>query len=264
MSHPAKLAAPTLPPHLGDATLQPADGLLRCRDARPAPVADDQLGPTIGRIGVGGALVAMILLAVQGLVAISVADATSEVPEAVRIERLYGIVSMLNGITLIIAGIAVLRARAWSGWARFFPLAGIYVFVPLTIGYLRPDPRQGGHRRLDASLRGPGFALISPATSRPMAGRTCRHPASVREVREYVPGRADISGRSAAGRPRSDPAEKNRPGVGRTAAMVEQVRAPGDETYQKFDFYFSRECGGDPGHRGGIRDLRLFGRAAAK
>lgn len=43
------------------------------------------------------------------------------------------------GLFLILAGIAVLRARVWPGWQRYLPLAlGIYVFVPLTPGIFGP------------------------------------------------------------------------------------------------------------------------------
>ena len=49
-----------------------------------------------------------------------------------------------------------------------------------------------------------------------------------------------------------------------TAAMVVEVRSPGDETYEKFHFYYTRGVEeilvADPAGR----DLRLFGRGSAE
>ena len=91
---------------------------------------------TVGGIG---SVVAMTLLAVQELVTISVRDdlVTSDAANAVNSS--YGIVSILNGVALIVLGVAVLRARRWTGWARWLPLVlGIYVFVPLTPAIFGP------------------------------------------------------------------------------------------------------------------------------
>ena len=85
--------------------------------------------------------------------------------EAVRIDSLYEIVSMLNGITLIIVGIAVRRARAWTGWARFNPLAsGIYVrraaldgIPPRSRGVRAVRPRPREIERADQPRAGRGW-----------------------------------------------------------------------------------------------------------
>jgi hypothetical protein len=46
---------------------------------------------------------------------------------------LFGVGPTLTGAGLVVAGIAVLRARRWTGWQRFMPLTlGIYVFAIMT------------------------------------------------------------------------------------------------------------------------------------
>jgi hypothetical protein len=87
----------------------------------------------LGRIGSWGAIVGMGLLSIVELVAISGSDAARPSPSANLIESLYGIPSVLIGLSLIAAGIAVIRAGRWHGWRRALPLLlGVYVFVPLT------------------------------------------------------------------------------------------------------------------------------------
>lgn len=85
------------------------------------------------RLGMWGAMVSMALLTVTELVAISGANSAYPSARTDVIESLYGITSILIGATLIVAGIAVLRAGRWRGWARYVPLGlGVYVFVPMT------------------------------------------------------------------------------------------------------------------------------------
>jgi len=89
----------------------------------------------------GGALavLAMTLLAVQELVAISAADAAYPSDQTDVVEGIYGVLSMLNGVALVVFGIAVLRAGRWLGWRRWVLLGlGIYVFVPLTPAIFGP------------------------------------------------------------------------------------------------------------------------------
>ncbi|GAA1554479.1 hypothetical protein GCM10009789_04850 [Kribbella sancticallisti] len=93
----------------------------------------------VGRIGVGGSVLAMLGLAAVEVAAISARDSLYPSPETDTLDIWYGVTSMGIGVFLILAGIAVLRAKAWSGWPRYLPLAlGIYVFVPLTPGILGP------------------------------------------------------------------------------------------------------------------------------
>jgi hypothetical protein len=94
---------------------------------------------TVGRIGVAGSVVAMLGLAVLEVVAISAKDSPSPSPRTDTIEAWYGVASIAIGVFTVVAGIAVIRAKVWSGWQRYLPLAlGIYVFVPLTPGIFGP------------------------------------------------------------------------------------------------------------------------------
>jgi hypothetical protein len=93
----------------------------------------------LGRIGVGGSVLAMLGLAILELVAISAKDSPYPSARTDTIETWYGVVSTLIGLFTVLAGIAVLRAKRWSGRQRYLPLAlGIYVFVPLTPGIFGP------------------------------------------------------------------------------------------------------------------------------
>jgi hypothetical protein len=90
----------------------------------------------IGRlasVGSWGAIASIALLAACELLAISAADALRPSGRADLMDSLYGIASIVTGITLIVLGVAVIRTGRWQGLRRFLPLAlGIYIFVPLT------------------------------------------------------------------------------------------------------------------------------------
>lgn len=77
----------------------------------------------LARIGLGIALVASALfLPFEILVAIN-----EEVGGA-----LLGLSALAQGLGLLLAGIAVLRAGIWTGWRRFTPLlCGLYTFLIL-------------------------------------------------------------------------------------------------------------------------------------
>lgn len=84
-------------------------------------------------------MLAMLGLAAVELAAISARDSLYPSPRTDTLDLSYGVTSIAIGVFLIIAGIAVLRAKVWSGWQRYLPLVlGIYVFVPLTPGILGP------------------------------------------------------------------------------------------------------------------------------
>jgi hypothetical protein len=90
-------------------------------------------------IGGAGSVVTMGLLAVQELVAISAASASYPSTLADTVGGVYGGVSLLNGVVLILFGVAVLRAGRWTGWSRWLPLIlGVYVIVPLTPAIFGP------------------------------------------------------------------------------------------------------------------------------
>jgi hypothetical protein len=75
----------------------------------------------------------MGMLAATELVAITAANSTYPSAQTGTLDSLYGVSSILIGASLIVAGIAVIRAGRWHGWRRVLPLLlGLYVFVPLT------------------------------------------------------------------------------------------------------------------------------------
>jgi len=87
----------------------------------------------MGRWGGWGAVVGMGGAAVAELVSISGVDSARSSARADAIGVVYGFASVLIGVGLVLAGIAVIRAQRWHRWARIVPvLLGIYVFVPLT------------------------------------------------------------------------------------------------------------------------------------
>ena len=77
----------------------------------------------LARVGLGIALVASVLfLPFEVLVAINL-----ELGGA-----LLGLCALAQGLGLLLAGIAVLRAGRWGGWQRFTPLScGLYTFLVL-------------------------------------------------------------------------------------------------------------------------------------
>ncbi|HUS29010.1 MAG TPA: hypothetical protein VMZ53_10875 [Kofleriaceae bacterium] len=89
-----------------------------------------------GRIMRGAAWVAAIgvaLLAVNELNAIRYAEWTLHTANAGALGAGYGISTNLVGLGTLVAGIGVLRAKRWTGWHRWVPLAIALVhFVGVT------------------------------------------------------------------------------------------------------------------------------------
>jgi hypothetical protein len=115
---------------------------------------------------IGGSLsvLAMTLLGIQELVAISAADASYPSDRTDLVEGIYGALSMLNGLALVVLGVAVVTAGRWHGWRRWVLLGlGIYVFVPLTPAIFGPFVVArlaiGAWMLLFAAL---GWALLRP------------------------------------------------------------------------------------------------------
>lgn len=86
----------------------------------------------LGRIGLGVAAVAQVLFAVAELI--------FESNPGVG-EQLFNVAPILSIVGMVLAGIAVLRAGRWSGWARFSPLAvGLWMLVVVTPVLLTAGP----------------------------------------------------------------------------------------------------------------------------
>jgi hypothetical protein len=85
----------------------------------------------LGRIGHVVAVAGMAGLAINELLAISAAGQASDSAAAGTIGAIYGFVTTMIGLGMIIAGIAVVRDGVWSGWQRWLPLVmGIWLFIP--------------------------------------------------------------------------------------------------------------------------------------
>ena len=60
-------------------------------------------------------------------------------PETAFLDTSFGIASILIGVGLTLAGVAVARANEWAGWRRFVVLiCGVAVFVIVIPGVFGP------------------------------------------------------------------------------------------------------------------------------
>jgi len=86
----------------------------------------------LARVGYWMAAVALVLLAVVEIVALSAANAALTDPEAVLVVSLYGFPTLLAGAGLVLGGAGLARSSGLTGWRRWLPLAlGVWVFVPM-------------------------------------------------------------------------------------------------------------------------------------
>jgi hypothetical protein len=123
----------------------------------------------------GGAWTTGVALSVIGLLAwtacelwaISLVHMLKTAAAANAVNTGYGISNNLIGVGLIVTGVAVVRARRWSGWPRCTPLIlGIAVFVIVLPGVF--GPFLAG--RLAISLWMVGWAALGAALIRNQAG----------------------------------------------------------------------------------------------
>lgn len=83
-----------------------------------------------GRVGSGIAAAGMVVLSLCEVRALTLLNVAYPSPPTDVLDVFFGISSMLIGLGLVMAGVAVVRARRWAGWQRFAPLAcGAAVFV---------------------------------------------------------------------------------------------------------------------------------------
>lgn len=119
----------------------------------------------VARIGCWVAVGGMALLTVTEAVAIGASAMTAPTALTSALGGLYGVSSTLLGIGLVMAGIAVVRAGRWHGWARYLPLAmGIWVFVPM-FPALTLSPTVGARLAISGWML--LFALLGWALARP-------------------------------------------------------------------------------------------------
>ncbi|EON22822.1 hypothetical protein CF8_3425 [Nocardioides sp. CF8] len=83
------------------------------------------------RIARAAVLAGMALLAVNELVAITVAGEPSDSASAGNVGAVYGVATLMIALGMIVAGAAAIRGGAWSGWQQWLPLVvGAWLIVP--------------------------------------------------------------------------------------------------------------------------------------
>lgn len=93
----------------------------------------------LGRAGIGVAATGMVLLSVCEVMAMVLVDAMAADTAVGWLGAAYGLATVTIGVGLVMAGIAVARARVWRGWARFVVLTGgVAVFVVVLPGVAGP------------------------------------------------------------------------------------------------------------------------------
>lgn len=93
----------------------------------------------IGRAGVRVSVLGLVALTLCELVAITLADSAYPTSRTDLLDTGYGISSILIGVGLVMAGIAVARTGRWSGWSRYAVLAcGAAVFGIVIPGVFGP------------------------------------------------------------------------------------------------------------------------------
>lgn len=117
-----------------------------------------------------------LALAVLGLLVLIVGEFLDPVDPATA-ETLFAVAPLVTGPGLVLAGVAVLRARSWSGWRRVVPLAcGAYllvVFVPVVVATGTDVGFLVAVTGWDLGLAALGLAVVqeasAPASTRPRA-----------------------------------------------------------------------------------------------
>ncbi len=93
----------------------------------------------LGRVGVWISLVGMAALTLCEVWAMTFATSPYPGPGTDVLHTSYGAASILIGVGLVLAGVAVARAGEWTGWRRFVPLiCGVAVFVIVIPGVFGP------------------------------------------------------------------------------------------------------------------------------
>ena len=88
----------------------------------------------LGRLGSGALIMGGVVFVAAQVASAFLPDARSAEPSAGVVVMLFAVGSLLTALGFVVAGVAVLRARVWSSWRRFTPLAvggAMVCLVPL-------------------------------------------------------------------------------------------------------------------------------------
>ncbi len=84
----------------------------------------------LARVGLWASAIALVALTLCEVASIARADSAYPTPRTDALGAGYGVASILIGVGLILAGVAVARTHHWTGWARYTVLiSGVAVFV---------------------------------------------------------------------------------------------------------------------------------------
>ena len=93
----------------------------------------------LGRVGVWISLVGMAALTLCEVWAMTFATSPYPGSGTNVLDMSFGVASILIGVGLVLAGVAVARTGEWTGWRRFVPLiCGVAVFVIVIPGVFGP------------------------------------------------------------------------------------------------------------------------------
>ena len=93
----------------------------------------------LGRVGLWISVLGMATLTLCEVGAMTLATSPFLSPRTNLMDMLYGVASILIGLGLVLAGVAVVRASKWDGWHRFVGLiCGASVFVIVIPGVFGP------------------------------------------------------------------------------------------------------------------------------
>ncbi len=93
----------------------------------------------LGRVGLWISVVGMAALTLCEVGAITLATSPYPTPRTDLMDMSFGVASILIGVGLVPAGVAVAKARGWVGWRRFVVLTcGVAVFVIVIPGVFGP------------------------------------------------------------------------------------------------------------------------------
>ncbi len=96
-------------------------------------------GSLTGRVGLWISVVGMVTLTLCEVGAMTLATSPYPGPGTGLMDTAFGVASILIGVGLTLAGVAVVRVGKWTGWHLFIPLiCGVAVFVIVIPGVFGP------------------------------------------------------------------------------------------------------------------------------